>query len=650
MRIIFAAVAALLFCCAPDVGSTTLSASGGDSQQCEDTCGPCDDPPACGDSVCDGNEDCTSCTADCGECPPECGNGTCEVGEDCEVCAKDCGNCAPTCGDGECDSGESCDACPRDCGLCPAPDPGPAKPGADSGVDPEVTVTGGQLGGCSTGGNTGVLGFLLVAGAMLLMRRKQITALLATLFILVLPTVASAQVTGDPGNFKLERFEMAMDNNSIITVEGAEVGLRGSGGFSYFLGYADDPLVIQENTGDGFNRVGSLVGHQLSASIGGYLVLADNLAFGITIPMVLSQGRDADDLTGLNDLKGGGLSDPRFTLKYQMAEQQDHGFNLAIGANATVPRAIVESDYLGSGAATLSPFAALSRSYGSWRWAMNAGFKLQEDGEVVDLDISDEAFARMGIAKSWGHNEVSVAVLGTSAVDDMFTNNTSYSEMMASYSRRHADGVSSFVGAGTGLNDGFGAPDWRAFVGMRLDLDAAASPVRHVEEVVTEEEEPPATKVPEKVTIQIVSVPDTFFVFDKYDLLPQYKEKLEAFAKKILEIREAHPELNLYLSIEGHTDSLGKEKYNDTLSYNRALTVYNTLVDAGLPSWLFSGGGFGEGMPLKTNATVEGRATNRRVEIYLSGDEEWLELYEFTLPDMEPDGSTYDDFGELDID
>jgi hypothetical protein len=77
----------------------------------------------CGDGVCNGDEDCTSCSADCGQCDPEpsCGDGRCNGAETCTTCSTDCGPCAPVCGDGNCDPNENCSSCPADCGPCPVP-------------------------------------------------------------------------------------------------------------------------------------------------------------------------------------------------------------------------------------------------------------------------------------------------------------------------------------------------------------------------------------------------------------------------------------------------------------------------------------------------------------------------------------------------
>jgi hypothetical protein len=69
----------------------------------------------CGDHVCASNENCSTCSQDCGQC---CGNGACqpEFGENCSTCTADCGQC---CGNGACDFGETCTTCPKDCGPCP---------------------------------------------------------------------------------------------------------------------------------------------------------------------------------------------------------------------------------------------------------------------------------------------------------------------------------------------------------------------------------------------------------------------------------------------------------------------------------------------------------------------------------------------------
>jgi outer membrane protein OmpA-like peptidoglycan-associated protein len=71
---------------------------------------------------------------------------------------------------------------------------------------------------------------------------------------------------------------------------------------------------------------------------------------------------------------------------------------------------------------------------------------------------------------------------------------------------------------------------------------------------------------------------------------------------------------NITLSIEGHTDSKGSDKYNMKLSADRARSVMAYLVTHGISQSRLTSAGFGETKPIDTNTTKEGRAANRRVE------------------------------------
>ncbi|GAB5507250.1 MAG: OmpA family protein [Rhizobiaceae bacterium] len=72
------------------------------------------------------------------------------------------------------------------------------------------------------------------------------------------------------------------------------------------------------------------------------------------------------------------------------------------------------------------------------------------------------------------------------------------------------------------------------------------------------------------------------------------------------------------VDVYGHTDSTGDEGYNIDLSQRRALSVATYLNAQGIDSRRFFIQGYGESRPVATNATPEGRALNRRVEIQLT--------------------------------
>ena len=72
------------------------------------------------------------------------------------------------------------------------------------------------------------------------------------------------------------------------------------------------------------------------------------------------------------------------------------------------------------------------------------------------------------------------------------------------------------------------------------------------------------------------------------------------------------------VDVYGHTDSTGSDQHNYDLSQRRALSVANYLAGQGVDQRRFAVSGFGKTRPVATNATADGRAKNRRVEIQLS--------------------------------
>jgi len=78
---------------------------------------------------------------------------------------------------------------------------------------------------------------------------------------------------------------------------------------------------------------------------------------------------------------------------------------------------------------------------------------------------------------------------------------------------------------------------------------------------------------------------------------------------------------NLRAVVAGHTDDLGPDAKNQTLSQARANTVVKALVDGGLSAARFKAVGLGESMPTVANSSEENRARNRRVEFLLSTSE-----------------------------
>ncbi|OGS23616.1 MAG: hypothetical protein A2297_08275 [Elusimicrobia bacterium RIFOXYB2_FULL_48_7] len=112
----------------------------------------------------------------------------------------------------------------------------------------------------------------------------------------------------------------------------------------------------------------------------------------------------------------------------------------------------------------------------------------------------------------------------------------------------------------------------------------------------------------------IVNMSDALFKTGSSELKPLVREKLA----KIAGIVSSQPSLKL--NVEGHTDSVGGDEYNQQLSEKRALSAMDYLVSQGVNSSSISSQGFGKNSPLESNDTAQGRQKNRRVEIIVSGD------------------------------
>jgi outer membrane protein OmpA-like peptidoglycan-associated protein len=112
----------------------------------------------------------------------------------------------------------------------------------------------------------------------------------------------------------------------------------------------------------------------------------------------------------------------------------------------------------------------------------------------------------------------------------------------------------------------------------------------------------------------IVSMPDVLFDFNKYTLKPEARERLAKISGIVL----AYPDLKL--DIEGHTDSIGTDDYNQKLSEERADTVRGYLVSSGVKPDNIKAVGLGKADPVADNTTASGRKLNRRVDMVVSGD------------------------------
>jgi outer membrane protein OmpA-like peptidoglycan-associated protein len=105
---------------------------------------------------------------------------------------------------------------------------------------------------------------------------------------------------------------------------------------------------------------------------------------------------------------------------------------------------------------------------------------------------------------------------------------------------------------------------------------------------------------------------DVSFDTGRADIKPNFRPILDTFAQGLAKNPGAR------LTIIGHTDSTGTDAINNPLSVNRAASVRDYLVPRGVPAGVVTIDGRGSRAPIASNTTAEGRARNRRVEMFMA--------------------------------
>ena len=144
-----------------------------------------------------------------------------------------------------------------------------------------------------------------------------------------------------------------------------------------------------------------------------------------------------------------------------------------------------------------------------------------------------------------------------------------------------------------------------AVIGRQMDKQA--------EEIKREVPDAQVIRVGEGIVIEFNS--QVLFGFDQSNLTADARTNLD----KLVTILQKYPDTDI--EVQGHTDSKGTTKYNESLSERRASAVSYYLSERSIPVSRLTINGFGETMPKYNNTTDEGQTKNRRVEFLISANE-----------------------------
>jgi len=353
------------------------------------------------------------------------------------------------------------------------------------------------------------------------------------------------------------------------------------------------------------------------------------------------------------------LSDMRLGAKYKFLEWGTaFAGTHALAVDFRVPTGNVEAMLSDDSLRTkFSLPSSLFSTAGDWEISLNPGVIIWGTRERVVGDTQFAGGRRTLLARSWAaswDSSVRWTLLGTArqaghvaleaGVRTEFTQgfiafNSGGNpwEWAAGARLQLTDDLSVHGSAGTGFGRGVGAPLMRLMAGVRwsgggqqevrteetIDLREAGKDYSDVEldRILGEsraEDQPRQLASDESllrlmVEGQVVDIGYVRFKFNSAELTPEANKVIEDLFQRLL------VEKPRQIQIEGHTDSVGSMDYNRALSKRRADAVKKALLTKGIESNIITTSGAAFRFPVASNATKQGRAANRRIEVSLDG-------------------------------
>ena len=282
---------------------------------------------------------------------------------------------------------------------------------------------------------------------------------------------------------------------------------------------------------------GSLVSDRLGGSLLFGIGFFDWVQLSAELPLVLYQQgqRDIPGVTvnTLPALRSVGLGDLRLLPKVRLLRSEDQGIDLAFQLGIGFPTG-GGSEFLGDRAVTLTPELAISRAFGGFRLAGNLGISvLHSQQQLANLAVGNELTWRLGAGfrfhehnRDWVPLELDASLSSATSLSSPYRDaNQQALEARAMAAWHFSNHVLPFIGAGFGLQPGYGTPDWRLFAGLRFGLGGAtarlALPVPEPTVVVV-----PVPRAPEPIVDQD---PDHDGVLGAADKCPTVPEDLDGF-------------------------------------------------------------------------------------------------------------------------
>lgn len=399
--------------------------------------------------------------------------------------------------------------------------------------------------------------------------------------------------------FDALKFKPATDQGYYLTVEQSKT-LGTMGHAIGFTGdYSSNSLVLRNAAGAQIQQV---IQKQVALNLGAALGVTPWLQVGANVGGVPYQ-EFVTPGTLLQD-NGARFGDIGVNLKAQIIDSEKNLFGVAVVPFITFPTGN-DNHFTGEGNVTGGGKLVIDTKRLGDRvsFAVNAGGQARKDVTLTPgaRTVGDQflygAAVNVEIAKPL---QFIAEVSGSTEFNHFFADNNRDLEIDGALRLLPEEKRNWLItaGGGAGLQQGAGTPDYRIFASVAMRFPKVDAETH--------------TVTPEPIREEVISTSNIHFAFNKSVI----KASSYPILNQILADIQSRPEIQR-VRVEGHTDHVGSDEYNQKLSEERASSVRVYLVKQGYPSDKIHAVGAGETNPIDDNTTKSGRAKNRRVEFHL---------------------------------
>ncbi len=412
----------------------------------------------------------------------------------------------------------------------------------------------------------------------------QVGIVIVYVFLNVVTVLASN--TGITG-YNIYDFMSASDSNSISNIDGSKVveSLQTDIGLSF--GYLNKPASIVNPAN---RRKIDIIRSSYMAELTGALGLFDFMSLGLNIPISMYQS--GINYSNLNTYSTHSIGNIGFNLKGTIVKENLHGFGLGFLSKVSFPTGNSEM-FLGEGKFTWLNKVIIDRHIKSAYFSINLGYKIRKKLQLTSITIDDMLQFGLGFQytlpskdKTW---HIFSELMGASVISN-FDSLTTPIIIRTGVKKYIGSNVLISANGDLGITNGIGAHRYGLMARISFFTKSREKWYKNTNIISRH---------------NYITVP---FGFDSSQLDLNSKQKLKTIALQMIN-ENCHT-----IYIEGHTDSMGSQIYNQILSKQRAQAVFDILLQYGISMDKMYVHAHGERKPIYPNTSRE-RHENRRVEV-----------------------------------